>query len=216
MYVHTLHSPPQIHREGGKDKTVKQLESIPRPLALDLCAHKTSRQFAVGETLVHTLLSEQLGPQSLPSSLQRKMRHSHTPQMQLLTVALQFASQQLTAYPYSSLYPPLILLPACTFCSLCTQHFPSHWILTLCTNFLVWFSSHTAGVEQNQYNIMIAKHLDGTKNARKIGSFLSVPRSCKMVREDTGTVFVLTPFLLADSAHFEACCCLGFASFYKS
>lgn len=63
---------------------------------------------------------------------------------------------------------------------------------------------------------MIAKHLDGTKNARKIGSFLSVPRSCKMVREDTGTVFVLTPFLLADSAHFEACCCLGFASFYKS
>lgn len=41
---------------------------------------------------------------------------------------------------------------------------------------------------------MIAKHLDGTKNARKIESFLSVPRSHKMVREDTDTVFVLYPF----------------------
>lgn len=64
--------------------------------------------------------SQQLGLQSLPSSFQCKIRHSHTPQMQLLSVVLQFASQQLTAYPYSSFYPPLILLPACTFCSLCT------------------------------------------------------------------------------------------------
>lgn len=212
MHVHTLHSPSQILTAGEKKETVKQLKSISCPLAQHACGHKTSGQFAVEKTLVHTLLPQQLGPQSLPSSFQCKIRHSHKTQMQLLKPVLQFASKQLTAYPYSSFYPPLILLPARTFCNLYLSISITVGI-TLCINFLVWFSSHTAGVEQNQYNIMIAKHLDGTKNARKIGSFLSVPRSCKMVREDTGTVFVLIPFLLADSAHFEACCCLGFASF---
>lgn len=112
---------PTLDSQGrGKKMRLKQLKSIPCALALDVCAHKNLRQFAVGETLVHTLLCQQLGPQSLPSSFQCKTRHSHTPQMQLVTVVLQFASQQLTAYPYSSFYPPLILLPACTFCSLCT------------------------------------------------------------------------------------------------
>lgn len=67
--------------------------------------------------------------------------------MRLLEAVPQFASTQLTAYPSLILLPSTHPFTSVYFLQLLYLAFSVTLGVTLCINSLVWFSSHTAGVE---------------------------------------------------------------------